>query len=238
MTVSTAAGATLSIGTTAAVGATDTFTVIGEVTALPEFGRVYAAIKYTPLSNRGVQKFKGSYDDGALAVTMGKDLTDAGQAALVVALDADQDYNFKIIDNDVVAPAVAIGVSMTAATPGVVTDTAHGLAVNTPIKLVVIGGGVLPTGIVSGTTYYVKTVASADTYTLSATPGGTVINTTGSPSGTYTRTTVPAGSYQVFKAKVMSHTTKRDSADNVIMSTVSLEIKSGSIAETVRIPAS
>ncbi len=50
--------------------------------------------------------------------------------------------------------------------------------------------GTMPTGLLAdGTIYYVKTVLDANTFTLSATPGGAVINTTGSTAGTITFTT-------------------------------------------------
>jgi hypothetical protein len=238
MAVSKAAGVQIYIGTTATTAATDTYTHISNVVTVPAFGRSYNDIKFVTHDDGGAtQHFKGSYDDGMISVPLGKDATDAGQILVIAALaDGVSDYNFKIVAPDQVAAASAIGVSMTAATPGVVTDTAHGLAVNTPIKLVPISAGVLPTGIVSGTTYYVKTVASVDTYTLSATSGGTVINTTGSPSGTYTRTTVPAGTYQLLKAKVMSYTTEYGGTEDVIKATMNLGIKSGTIVETARIP--
>jgi len=236
MGVSTAAGAKFYMGTTALVGATDTYTEIGQVTTISEFGRVYKEIVFTPLSSRADQKFKGSYNDGGVDLSMGRDSSDAGQILLRAALDVDADYNFKYVPNDAVPAVSVVGVSMTAASPGVVTDTAHGLAVNTPVTLVPVGAGVLPTGIVSGTTYYVKTVLTADTYTLSATAGGTAIDTTGSPSGTITRTTVPQPSQQLMKGKVMSYTNNNGSIDNVIQAAVKISLKSGSIVETAKIP--
>jgi hypothetical protein len=75
-------------------------------------------------------------------------------------------------------------ITMTIASPGVVTLTAHGKVANDPIAFATTGA--LPTGIVAGTTYYVKTVLTANTFTLSGTPGGAVINTTGSQSGVHT----------------------------------------------------
>jgi len=78
-------------------------------------------------------------------------------------------------------------VTITIASPGVVTRTAHGLAANTPIMLYNSGnsGEHLPTGLASRTLYYVKTVVDANNFTLSATSGGTVINTSGTQSGTH-----------------------------------------------------
>jgi len=70
------------------------------------------------------------------------------------------------------------------ASPGVITFTAHGLVATDPV--VFTTSGTLPTGIVAGTTYYVKTVLTTDTFTITATPNGTVIDTSGSQSGTHT----------------------------------------------------
>ena len=239
MGVSTAAGATLSIGTTAAVGSTDTFVAVGEVVGIPEFGRVYNVIKYTPLATRNVQKFKGSYDDGDIAVPLGKNLGDVGQAAMLVARDVDLDYNFQIVANDAVAAAAVTGVAISVATPGLVTDTAHGLPAGTAVKFSV---GTVPTGLTLGVTYYVcggatlltNTYAVATTYALAI--AGTGITTTGSPGAGLTRTTVPSATIMLLKAKVTSFTTKMDNVDSVIMSTASLSIKSGSIVETPHLP--
>ena len=81
-------------------------------------------------------------------------------------------------------------VTMTIAAPGVITYTTHGLAANAPV--VFTTSGALPTGIIAGTTYYVASAAvtamTANTFQISATPGGTPITTTGSQSGTHTCT--------------------------------------------------
>lgn len=79
--------------------------------------------------------------------------------------------------------ALAATVTMTIASPGVVTATAHGRGVFTPVILSTTGA--LPTGLVAGTTYYVVNPAT-DTFQLAATPGGAAINTSGSQSGTHT----------------------------------------------------
>lgn len=92
--------------------------------------------------------------------------------------------------NDIVAHKVysslmgaTAPVTMTIASPGVVTWVAHALAVNTPISFSTTG--TLPTGIVAGTTYFVRAPA-ADNFTLSATAGGAAINTSGGQSGVHT----------------------------------------------------
>lgn len=76
-------------------------------------------------------------------------------------------------------------ITMTIATPAVVTWTNHGRVAGDPV--VFTTSGALPTGVTAGTTYYVLgTSITADTFRFAATPGGTAINTSGSQSGTHT----------------------------------------------------
>lgn len=230
-----ASGTTLYLGTTATTAATDSFTQIGSLESIGQYGINFAEVTFEDLSLGEEFSYKGKRADGSIPIGLGWDVSDSGQAAMLAAVLAKDDYNFKVQYNDAV-PAVAVtGVSITAASPGVVTDTAHGLAANTPVKFTA-GAGTLPTGIVDGTTYYVKTVLSSGTYTLSATAGGTVINTTGSPSGTYTRTTVPAATYDLFKAKVMSFQVNPGSLSTVVKAVVNLKLKPGTLATTNRTP--
>lgn len=99
--VGPASGSKLFIGTTATNGASDSYTQVAEIINMGEFGRVYAPITYDSLSNRNTIKFKGQRDDGNMQLQLGKaDVTDAGQVAIKVALDNDQDFNFKVELND------------------------------------------------------------------------------------------------------------------------------------------
>jgi len=76
-------------------------------------------------------------------------------------------------------------ITVTIATPGVVTYVAHGMVANDAFEFATTGA--LPTGITAGTTYYVSaTGLTADTFQFSATAGGASINTTGSQSGVHT----------------------------------------------------
>ncbi len=74
-------------------------------------------------------------------------------------------------------------VTLTIASPCVVTWTAHGLSADQPVVFTTTGA--LPTGLTAGTTYYVKSPGT-DTFQVSATAGGSAINTSGSQSGTHT----------------------------------------------------
>ena len=72
--------------------------------------------------------------------------------------------------------------TVTIASPGVFTATAHGLS-NTD-TLILNTDGALPTGLSVDTQYYVVNKAD-DTFQLSATSGGSAINTSGSQSGNH-----------------------------------------------------
>lgn len=74
-------------------------------------------------------------------------------------------------------------VTISNASPGVVSWTAHGLPNGSSLKLSTTGA--LPTGLTVGTTYYVVGAAT-DTFNLAATLGGSAINTSGSQSGVHT----------------------------------------------------
>lgn len=76
--------------------------------------------------------------------------------------------------------------TVTIASPAVFTKTGHGYAVNDPIVLSTTGA--LPTGLAAGTVYYVLTVPTADTFTVSTSVGGSAVNTSGSQSGTHSVT--------------------------------------------------
>ncbi len=74
-------------------------------------------------------------------------------------------------------------VTITIASPAVVTYTAHGVSNGTIIQLSTTGA--LPTGLAVATDYYIVNQAT-NTFQLSLTEGGAAINTSGSQSGTHT----------------------------------------------------
>ncbi|TGQ19338.1 hypothetical protein [Mesorhizobium sp. M00.F.Ca.ET.217.01.1.1] len=75
-------------------------------------------------------------------------------------------------------------VTVSQASPCVVTEAGHGRAAGDAIQFATTGA--LPTGLSVATTYFVKTVLDANTYTVSATSEGAAINTTSAGSGTHT----------------------------------------------------
>lgn len=84
-------------------------------------------------------------------------------------------------------------VTITIASPGVITWTGNKLQNNDPVEFSTTGA--LPTGISAGTTYYVRDNGTdgAGKFRITATVGGSAINTSGSQSGTHTALHVPFG---------------------------------------------
>jgi len=102
MTVRSSAGT--SIGITSGAPATFnvagygalTFTTIGEVTDLGEFGREFNLVTHNPIGNRGTVKLKGSFNEGSISMQLGLDTDDGGQILAKAASLSDADYSFVI----------------------------------------------------------------------------------------------------------------------------------------------
>lgn len=188
-----------------------------------EFGDTFALVAAGMINRSRDHKAKGTANGGGMANNFVKVPGDAGQALLTTALASKYNYPVRILENDTPDVKTAT-VTMSSASPGVITWTAHGLAANTAVVFTTTGA--LYTGLTAGTTYYVKTVASADTFTVSAEPGGSAINTSGSQSGTHTGTTVPAPSEYLFAALIMSAAKAGGSANTVDMIKSTFELNS------------
>lgn len=102
MGVKTSAGTTfkISAGTPATYDGTGyaalTYTTVGEVTDLGEFGREYALVTHQPVGSRGTQKFKGSFNEGTITLQLGLDTDDAGQVLCKTASMSDADYSILV----------------------------------------------------------------------------------------------------------------------------------------------
>lgn len=103
MTVRTSAGTTLKVSAAAPATfnstgyAALTFTAVGEITDLGEFGREYALVTHNPVGTRGTQKFKGSFNEGTMNLSLGLDTDDAGQVLMKAASLADTAYSFEVV---------------------------------------------------------------------------------------------------------------------------------------------
>lgn len=102
MTVATSAGTVLKIsagtpGTFNVAGYEAlTWTTVGEVTDLGEFGREYALVTHNPVGSRGTLKYKGSFNEGAMTLQLGLDTDDAGQILAKAASLSDADYSISV----------------------------------------------------------------------------------------------------------------------------------------------
>jgi hypothetical protein len=77
-----------------------------------------------------------------------------------------------------------VTVTVTIASPGVFTAVGHGYIIGDVVMFSTTGA--LPTGLTVNTAYYVLTVPTSDTFTVSATLGGAAVNTSVSQSGVHT----------------------------------------------------
>ena len=106
MAVQTSAGTT--IGVSAGLPSTDdaagygalTFTTIGEVTDLGEYGKVFNLVTHNPIATRRTEKFKGSFNEGSISMGIGEDTSDAGQTLLDTAVESDANFAFQITAQD------------------------------------------------------------------------------------------------------------------------------------------
>lgn len=102
----TSAGSTIAISATLPGSETSgaygglSYTVLGDVSDLGSFGKVYNEVSFLPLATRAKQKFKGSYDNGTLALKLAKNKSDAGQVIALAALASDNAYAFKVVLQD------------------------------------------------------------------------------------------------------------------------------------------
>lgn len=91
----------------------------------------------------------------------------------------------------ILAPTIGV-VTISNATPAVISLTSHGLVVGDTIYFTTTGG--LPTGLSINTLYYVITAGfGANSFQVSATRGGAAINTSSAGSGTHTMVFCPYG---------------------------------------------
>lgn len=144
------------------------------------------------------RQIKGSKVGASMENTFAPIPNDPGQIAFKAAIESCSPYAFKV---EWGAGCASDGpVTITVASPGVITwPGGHGLEAGSPV-LFTPNGGTLPTGLVAGTVYYVLPAAlTPTTFTVAATPGGSAIATTAAGTATsITATAQAAGSTDLF----------------------------------------
>lgn len=155
-----------------------------------------ATIYYTPYDGRHTPLYDGTrikmHDFGA---ELSQALTDATKSPAAAVAHAAYDY-FVWLDGSTYRCTrgpnwtTAATVTMTIATPCVVTWTAHGLREGAPVIFTTTGA--LPTGITAGTIYFVGKSSTANTFNICTTEAnvvaGTNIATSGTQSGVHAGT--------------------------------------------------
>ncbi len=79
------------------------YTEVGEVTDIGTFGKDYTLVTHNPVGDRKTYKFRGTYNNGSLALKMAKATlanTDAGQVIAATVAGADTSASFKITAQD------------------------------------------------------------------------------------------------------------------------------------------
>lgn len=192
-------------------------------TALGKIGDTSGKQSSQQIGISRVRKGKGPRDAGSQDLVCDVDYTDSGQLQLRTAEKSADSYPIKMVLPK--GGPKASTVTMTIASPGVVTWNTHGLAAGDAIKFSTTGA--LPTGVTAGTTYYViATGLTANSFQFSATVGGSAVATTGTQSGTHTAETVPTGPERYYTAFVMTAAEQYDQADSIMKLNSTLEIDS------------
>lgn len=77
-----------------------TWTEVGEVGEIPEYGPEHSTVTFTRLKDGIVNKFHGELNYGSLSVPMALDRTDAGQIILSTARQSKDEISFRITFSD------------------------------------------------------------------------------------------------------------------------------------------
>lgn len=208
---------------TAANFASQTWTEIDGWASMGTLGDTQEMITQNLINRGRTAKVKGTRDAGDFENQFVPLYNDPGQTLLRAAVEDCYPYAFKVEMGADCLPESTVTISV--ATPGVITWLDHGLLAGQTV--VFSTTGTLPTGLSPATTYYVlATGLTDDTFTVSTTPGGAAIDTTGAGSGIQTATAAPAGLTKMFYALAASESFAGGDANTVQMMTTTLGIVS------------
>lgn len=197
---------------------------IAKWTQMGPIGDTAALISTDVINEARTKKQKGTRNAGSMDNVFAVSPLDAGQLAIIAAEKTLDNYPFMVRLNDGV-PDVSAPVTISIASPGVVTWAAHGRAIGQAVSFQ--STGALPTGLVAGTTYYIlATGFTTGAFQVAATPGGTAIVTTGTQSGIHTATVDPAPSLRKFVGLVMTAQETAGAANTIRNLNSTVEINS------------
>jgi hypothetical protein len=172
-----------------------------------------------------VRQIKGTRVGGAMENTFAPIADDPGQLRFKAAIDDCSPYAFKVEWGAGCAAEATVTISK--ASPGVVTWPAgHGLEAGAPVIFEATGGN-MPTGLTEDTVYYVKEVLSPTTFTVAATPGGSAIATTeDATASAITATAQPAGLTDLFYGLALPGAKQGGAANTTLLRSWSIAVDS------------
>lgn len=197
--------------TTLSYPATETSLFGDDITVLQAFDKLYIHRDRPSFQTRRPSSLTHSGPTATVTLNAhGFETNDVVRISNSSAAAHNADHSITKVDANTFRFTAVLGksstVTITIATPGVISWTAHGLSNGQAIQFTTNGS--LPTGLTAGTTYYIVSAAT-DTFQLATTVGGSPINTTGTQSGTHTAYAVPsvsnyaAASEPIFARRVL-----------------------------------
>lgn len=202
-----------------------TWTEITGWTNAGSLGDTQEVVSQAVIGEGRARQAKGVKTGGTMENQFIPDVNDPGQTRFIEAIEDCAPYAFKIEWGAGCAPEGEVTISV--ANPGVITWAGgHGLEVGSPIMFTPTGG-TLPTGLAEDTVYYVATVLTPTTFTVSATPGGAGIETTAAGSATsITATAQPAGQTSLFYGLPLDGALSGGDANTPLLRTWSIALDS------------
>jgi hypothetical protein len=198
------------------------FTEIKGWQTMGAIGDAAALITESVISQGRDLKAKGTRNAGSMQNNFIILPSDTGQIAMIAAEATDFNYPFKLAFDDA-PPVKTATVTISIATPGVVSWAAHTLVNGDKVKFSTTGA--LPTGLTAGTEYFVVG-AAAGTFNVAATSGGSAITTSGTQSGVHTALSVPTGTEKYFYGIVMTAQENGGGANTARLLSGNIEINS------------
>lgn len=187
-----------------------------------ELGGDQTINEFEAISEEWMRKAKSTRNGGTMTNQFIPMALDPGQIKLQEAIEECRPYQFKVERGADCAPESEV--TITIASPGVITWNNHGLSAGQPIVFSTTGS--LPTGLTAGTVYYVAAspVPDANTFSVAATVGGTAIITSSTQSGVHTATAPPAGMTDLFQGYATDGTRSGGAKNDLYLRTWSIAV--------------
>lgn len=203
-----------------------TWTEIDGWTNAGEIGDTQEVGEQALINDRRVRKFKTTLNAGNMDNQFVPMFNDPGQKIFAEAIDSCQPYAFKIEWGADCVPQQNVSISL--GTPGIVSWSRHGMVAGQPISFDG-SAGTLPDEIDDGEIYYVVEPITPDSFAISATSGGTAIDTTAASSGTVVASAPPAGMTDYFYGMALPGSRSGGGAADLNLRTWSIAVDSNII---------